>query len=91
MSQASRHVKQKTAAINAGIESGISGIRTAKAFANEAEELEKFNVSNDVYKTSKKEFHKAMGRFNARDGVLPVHSLRGGDRRRRRPHYAGAS
>mgnify|MGYP000569664150 CR=1 FL=1 len=25
---------------------------------------EKFNVSNDVYKTSKKEFHKAMGRFN---------------------------
>ena len=46
------------------IESGISGIRTAKAFANEAEELEKFNVSNDVYKTSKKEFHKAMGRFN---------------------------
>ena len=64
MSQASHHVKQKTAAINAGIESGISGIRTAKAFANEAEELEKFNVSNDVYKTSKKEFHKAMGRFN---------------------------
>ena len=64
MSQASRHVKQKTAAINAGIESGISGIRTAKAFANEAEELEKFNVSNDIYKTSKKEFHKAMGRFN---------------------------
>ena len=64
MSQASRHVKQKTAAINAGIESGISGIRTAKAFANEAVELEKFNVSNDVYKTSKKEFHKAMGRFN---------------------------
>ena len=57
-------LKQKTAAINAGIESGISGIRTAKAFANEAEELEKFNVSNDVYKTSKKEFHKAMGRFN---------------------------
>ena len=72
MSQASRHVKQKTAAINAGIESGISGIRTAKAFANEAEELEKFNVSNDVYKTSKKEFHKAMGRFN---GVMEFLSL----------------
>ena len=64
MSHASRQVKQKTADINAGIESGISGIRTAKAFANEAEELEKFNVSNNVYKTSKKEFHKAMGRFN---------------------------
>ena len=47
------------------IESGISGIRTAKAFANEQEELEKFNDSNNVYKTSKREFHKAMGRFNA--------------------------
>ena len=65
MSEASKQVKQKTAVINAGIESGISGIRTAKAFANEREELEKFNDSNNVYKTSKREFHKAMGRFNA--------------------------
>ena len=65
MSEASKRVKQKTAVINAGIESGISGIRTAKAFASEQEELEKFNVSNNVYKTSKREFHKAMGRFNA--------------------------
>ena len=65
MSEASRHVKQKTAVINAGIESGISGIRTAKAFASEQEELDKFNVSNNIYKTSKREFHKAMGRFNA--------------------------
>ncbi len=65
MSEASKQVKQKTAVINAGIESGISGIRTAKAFANEQEELEKFNDSNNVYKTSKREFHKAMGRFNA--------------------------
>ena len=65
MSEASKQVKQKTAVINAGIESGISGIRTAKAFANEQVELEKFNDSNNVYKTSKREFHKAMGRFNA--------------------------
>ena len=65
MSETSKRVKQKTAVINAGIESGISGIRTAKAFANEQEELEKFNDSNNVYKTSKREFHKAMGRFNA--------------------------
>ena len=65
MSEASKQVKQKTAVINAGIESGISGNRTAKAYANEQEELEKFNDSNNVYKTSKREFHKAMGRFNA--------------------------
>ena len=65
MSEASKQVKQKTAVINAGIESGISGIRTAKAFANEQEELEKFNDSNNVYKTSKREFHKAMALFNS--------------------------
>ena len=35
MSAASRQVKQKTAVINAGMESGISGMRTAKAFASE--------------------------------------------------------
>ena len=64
MSEASRRVKQKTAVINTDIESGLSGIRTAKAFANEAAELKKFDISNSSYKTSKREFHKAMGRFN---------------------------
>ena len=64
MSEASRRVKQKTAVINTDIESGLSGIRTAKAFANEAAELKKFDLSNNNYKTSKREFHKAMGRFN---------------------------
>lgn len=65
MSEASRRVKQKTAVINADIESGLSGIRTAKAFANEEAEMEKFDVSNNSFKTSKRQFHKAMGRFNA--------------------------
>ena len=65
MQEASRRVKQKTAVINADIESGLSGIRTAKAFANEQAELKKFDSSNDSFKTSKRQFHKAMGRFNA--------------------------
>jgi len=65
MSQASAQVKQKTAVINADIESGLSGIRTAKAFANERAEIEKFDSSNDSFKTSKRAFHRAMGRFNA--------------------------
>jgi ATP-binding cassette subfamily B protein len=65
MSEASARVKQRTATINADIESGLSGIRTAKAFANEEAELEKFDISNDSFKTSKRQFHKAMGRFNA--------------------------
>ncbi|WP_297871223.1 ABC transporter ATP-binding protein [uncultured Oscillibacter sp.] len=65
MSAASAAVKQRTAVINSDIESGLSGIRTAKAFANEEAELRKFDSSNDSFKTSKRAFHKAMGRFNA--------------------------
>ena len=65
MSAASAAVKQKTAVINSDIESGLSGIRTAKAFANEGTELRKFDNSNATFKTSKRAFHKAMGRFNA--------------------------
>lgn len=65
MSEASITVKKTTAQINADIESGLSGIKTAKAFANEDAELEKFDASNNIYKTSKRKFHKAMGRFNA--------------------------
>lgn len=65
MSAASAAVKQKTAVINSDIESGLSGIRTAKAFANEGAELKKFDSSNATFKTSKRAFHKAMGRFNA--------------------------
>lgn len=65
MGEASVRVKQTTASINADIESGLSGIKTAKAFANENAEFEKFNISNDCFKKSKRQFHKAMGLFNA--------------------------
>ncbi len=65
MGKASRRVKQKTGAINADIESALSGMRTAKAFANECVEQDKFCRSNDMYKTSKKMFHREMGIFQA--------------------------
>ena len=65
MSNASKAVKQKTGHINTEIESSLSGIRTAKAFANEPVESARFNAANDQYKTSKRNFHKAMGRFNS--------------------------
>lgn len=63
MSAASKAVKVKTAAINAEIESSLSGIRTAKAFANEQIEFRKFDDANDRFKTSKRQFHKEMGVF----------------------------
>jgi ATP-binding cassette subfamily B protein len=63
MSAASLSVKQRTATINAGIESSISGIRVAQAFTNEDYEIEKFLKGNELYKDAKKVFYKAMGVF----------------------------
>ena len=65
MSKVSKMVKQRTAGINADIESSLSGFRTSKAFANERAEYEKFLHSNERFKTSKREFHKEMGIFHA--------------------------
>ncbi len=65
MRNASRKVKEKTAHINGEIESSLSGIRTAKAFANEDVESSRFNTANGIYRDSKREFHKAMGRFHS--------------------------
>ncbi len=65
MSAANRDVKRKTGEINAAIESGISGIRTSKAFANEKAEEEKFQVVNNRFRNTKKYFYKAMGLFNS--------------------------
>ncbi len=64
LSAVSKGVKQKVAGINAEIESSLSGARTAKAFANEHVELEKFTAANDRFKVSKRAFHKEMGIFN---------------------------
>ena len=65
MGRASRESKKKTAHINTEIESSLSGIRTAKAFANEDVENARFTAANTLFKTAKREFHKAMGRFHA--------------------------
>ena len=65
MQNANREVKKRTGEINAAIESGISGIRTSKAFANEGTEDEKFAVANEAFKESRVSFYKAMGIFNA--------------------------
>ncbi len=65
MKRANIQVKKKTAEINAAIESGISGIRTAKAFANEQAEEEKFERSNDMFKAAKVEFYRSMGLFES--------------------------
>ena len=65
MQAANREVKKRTGEINAAIESGISGIRTSKAFANEAAEDQKFAAANEAFKASKISFYRAMGLFHA--------------------------
>ena len=65
MGRASRVAKEKTAHINQEIESSLSGFRTSKAFANEATENARFNAANELFKNSKRDFHKAMGRFHS--------------------------
>ncbi len=65
LSRAAAAAKEKTGVINQEIESSLSGVRTAKAFANEEMEMRRFNAANEVFKTSKRNHHKAMGRFNS--------------------------
>ncbi|MBE6978044.1 MAG: ABC transporter ATP-binding protein [Ruminococcaceae bacterium] len=65
MAKASRATKEKTGLINQEIESSLSGIRTARAFANEDVECARFDAANAQYKTSKRNFHKAMGMFHS--------------------------
>ena len=65
MDEANAEVKNTLGEINASIESGISGIRTAKAFANENAEAEKFKSANDRFKNAKKNWYKTMGIYHS--------------------------
>ena len=73
---ASRAVKQRIAGINAEIESSISGIRVAKAFCNEHEEIEKFSRCTSEYVVSRKEYYKVMaGFFSGTELMMNLMSL----------------
>ena len=63
MREANVEVKRKTALITAAIESSISGVRTAKAFANEEQETRKFDEANEVFKGAKVEYYRSMGLY----------------------------
>lgn len=76
MGKASRAVKGKLAIINGEIESALSGMRTAQAFANEKEEKRKFDAANLQYRDAKREYYHAMGIYHSGMelcmGILPV-------------------
>ena len=65
MGQVSAASKEKTGYINQEIEASLSGVRTAKAFANENAEAHRFDKANEMYKTARAEFFKAMGMFHS--------------------------
>lgn len=76
MMNASTEVKRKMAGINGELESSISGMRTAKAFANENAEIDKFERSNQAFRGAKRGYYKAMGLyFSGMElalGLMPV-------------------
>lgn len=76
MVRSSKEVKQTMAGINAELESSLSGMRTAKAFANEEREIEKFGASNDRFRLAKRDYYRYMGLYHGglefTMGILPV-------------------
>lgn len=76
MSRTSTNVKKKLAGINTDIETSLSGMKTSKAFANEAVDNSRFTDANIQYRGAKKDFYRAMGIFNASQeffmGILPA-------------------
>ena len=65
MMRASTEVKAKLAGINGEVESSISGMRTAKAFANEDAESAKFNAANDQFRGAKRGYYKIMAFYQS--------------------------
>ena len=65
MMKASIEVTAKLAGINGEVESSISGMRTAKAFANEQAESAKFNAANDQFRGAKRGYYKTMAFYQS--------------------------
>lgn len=87
MKDANMEVKRKMGIIYSALENGVSGVRTAKAFANEELEKQKFDAANDMYRGAKKEYYKTMGAFmSGMEFTTRYHARRGHCRRRSAYH-----
>ena len=65
MKQAFKQNRAKIADINSQIEDSLSGIRVVKSFANEKEELKKFNRGNARFVETKKKSYWYMGMYHS--------------------------
>jgi ATP-binding cassette subfamily B protein len=66
MLRASKKVKERTAEINASLESSISGVRVSKAFTNESYETHKFKSGNEHFKQARQTYYKSMADFHSK-------------------------
>ena len=65
MKKAFAQNRAKIADINSQIEDSLSGIRVVKSFANEKEEMKKFNVGNDNFVKAKRTSYLYMGMYHS--------------------------
>lgn len=63
LNKALRRNKERIGDVNAQVEDSLSGIRVVKSFANEHEEIEKFNRENNRFLDSRKKTYKAEAYF----------------------------
>ncbi|MDO4285635.1 MAG: ABC transporter ATP-binding protein [Eubacteriales bacterium] len=65
MMAASTQVKATLAGINGEVESSLSGMRTAKAFANEEAESAKFDAANNQFRGAKRGYYRTMAFYQS--------------------------
>lgn len=65
MKSAFKRNRERIADINSQIEDSLSGIRVVKSFANEKEELKKFNKGNERFVNAKKISYRYMGLYHS--------------------------
>ena len=70
MKKAYKINKQRIGDINARIEDNLSGIRVVKSFANESQEMDKFQVENMNFVDSKRNSYLYMAKYHSGLGVF---------------------
>ena len=65
MKRAFAQNRAKIADINSQLEDSLSGIRVVKSFANEAEEMKKFNIGNENFVSTKRTSYLYMGMYHS--------------------------
>jgi len=58
-----RNVRRKIADINSSVENSVQGIREVKSYANEDEEIDKFDIVNVSFRTAKEKMYGIMAIF----------------------------